>query len=85
MVTKVKMSRNKIKKLRDVLTSDMHTANVFLANATNLKEVLREETGKKEVSAVDFWQDKVVNGEKVKATRYIDAIEIIDFMPKVGE
>ena len=82
---KSKESRSKIKKLRDVLNGDLHAGNIFLENATKLKYVLKEETGKQEVTAKDFWQEKVIDGAKVQATRYIDAIEIMDFMPKDGE
>jgi hypothetical protein len=82
---KSKEARSKIKKLRDILNGDLHAGNIILENATKLKFVLREETGKQEVTAKDFWQEKVVGGEKVQATRYIDAIEIMDFMPKDGE
>lgn len=82
---KSKESRSKIKKLRDVLNGDLHAGNIFLENATKLKYVLKEETGKQEVTAKDFWQEKVIDGAKVQATRFIDAIEIMDFMPKDGE
>ncbi len=78
-----KEARNKIKKLRDVLTSDMHTINVFLQNVTELKKVVQNETQKEAVTAEDFWETKNINGEKKKATRYIDAIEIMDFMPRM--
>lgn len=78
---RAKEARNKVKKLRDILCADMHSANVFLENADKLKTVLKEESGKNIVTAEDFWQFKIMNGKQVKATRFIDAIEIMDFVP----
>ena len=72
---------NKVKELRDVLTKDMHSMMRFLENCKQIETIVREETGKKEINAEDFWQQKT--DEKEWKTRYIDAIEIIDFtLPK---
>lgn len=72
---------NKVKELRDVLTKDMHSMMRFLENCKQIETIVREETGKKEINAEDFWQLKT--DEKEWKTRYIDAIEIIDFtLPK---
>lgn len=84
-----RVSRNKVKELRDVLTRDMHSIMRFLENSgykakeekKTINDILKEETGKDEVYAEDFWQKKAEENEL--KTRYIDAIEIIDFtLPK---
>lgn len=74
-------ARNKIKKLRDVLLEDEHRMNVYLDNATDLKSIIREEVGQEDYlpSAKDLWCNDKGAG---KVTRYMDAIEIIDFLPK---
>ena len=73
-------ARNKVKKLREVLCGDMHGITRFLENAADIEAVLKEETAKREVSAQDFFE--CVSGSKEEATIFIDAIEIIDFLPK---
>ena len=75
-----KAARNKVKKLREVLCGDMHGITRFLENAADIEAVLKEETAKREVSAQDFFE--CVSGSKEEATIFIDAIEIIDFLPK---
>lgn len=75
-----KAARNKVKKLREVLCGDMHGITRFLENAADIEAVLREETKKHEVSAQDFFES--TSGSKEEATIFIDAIEIIDFLPK---
>lgn len=77
---KDKVPENKIKKLREVLTQDEHSIIRYLELSDRLKNILAEESNSKDDSAKAFWQKK--NGEDEKKTRYIDAIEIIDFMPK---
>ena len=72
---------NKVKELRDVLTKDMHSIMRFFENCKQIEVIVKEETSKKEIYAEDFWQKKFE--EKDLKTRYIDAIEIIDFtLPK---
>lgn len=75
-----KAARNKVKKLREVLCGDMHGITRFLENAADIEAVLKEETKKREVSAQDFFES--ISGSKEEATIFIDAIEIIDFLPK---
>lgn len=84
-----RVSANKVKELRDVLTKDMHSIMRFLENSSykakdekiTISDIVKAETGKKQVEAKDFWQKK--DGETELKTRYIDAIEIIDFtLPK---
>lgn len=78
-ITDKKVAQNKVKKLREVLCGDQHGVTIFLEHAEDVKDILREETGKDVVTAADFWQTKT--GENVKSTKFIDAIEIIDFLP----
>ena len=75
-----KAARNKVKKLREVLCGDMHGITRFLENADDIEAVLKEDTKKREVSAQDFFEN--ASGSKEEATIFIDAIEIIDFLPK---
>lgn len=88
---KAKLASNKIKEMRDVLIKDLHTQARFLENCTPIQDILRAETNKKElkneekeIRAKDFWQKK--QDESELKTRYVDAIEIIDFtLPKIKE
>ena len=73
-----KTSQNKVKKLRSVLTQDAHQIAQFLENSDKIRELLQQETGKTNVTAQDFWQKQT--GETALKTRYIDAIEIADFL-----
>lgn len=75
---------NKVKELRDVLTKDMHSIMRFLENCKQIEAIVKEETGKEKIEAKDFWQKKDdEEGQKEFKTRYIDAIEIMDFtLPK---
>lgn len=76
-----KVPENKVKELRDVLTKDLHSMTRFLENCKQIEAIVKEETGKDKIEAKDFWQKK--DGENELKTRYIDAIEIIDFtLPK---
>lgn len=76
---KVGVAENKIKKLREVLKQDEHSITLYLELTTDMKNILCRETRKNEVTAKDFWQKRT--DEKENKTRYIDAIEIMDFMP----
>lgn len=67
-----KIPQNKIKKLRSVLTQDEHSIAQFLENSNDIRDILQKEVHKTNISAQDFWQDG--------RTRYIDAIEIADFL-----
>ena len=75
---------NKVKELRDVLTKDLHSMTRFLENCKQIEAIVKEETGKEKIEAKDFWQKKDdEEGQKEFKTRYIDAIEIMDFtLPK---
>lgn len=82
-----RVPENKIKELRDVLTKDLHSMTRFLENCKQVEvivkaeAIVKEETGNKKISAEDFWQKK--KDETESKTRYIDAIEIMDFtLPK---
>lgn len=73
--------KNKIKELRDVLTKDMHTQIRFLENCKEIQKIIDEECNQEGIGAQAFWQKK--KGESELKTRYIDAIELIDFtLPK---
>lgn len=73
--------RNKIEELRDVLTKDMHTQIRFLENCKEIQKIIDKECNQEGIGAQAFWQKKVDENEL--KTRYVDAIEIIDFtLPK---
>ncbi|MBO8461161.1 MAG: hypothetical protein IAA85_00300, partial [Firmicutes bacterium] len=72
---KTKVASNKIKELRDVLTRDLHAQIRFLENCESVRDIIKEESNTKDIEAKAFWQKK----DKEVKTRYVDAIEIIDF------
>lgn len=74
---KAKVASNKIKELRDVLTRDLHAQIRFLENCEGVRDIIKEECNTKDIEAKAFWQKK--DGEDDLKTRYVDAIEIIDF------
>lgn len=74
---KVRVASNKIKELRDVLTRDLHAQIRFLENCESVRDIIKEECNTKDIEAKAFWQKK--DGEDDLKTRYVDAIEIIDF------
>lgn len=67
------MPRNKVKDLRRVLHESKHNMSIFLENCPELQQQLKQEKGTSAVTADALWEDN-------EATRYIDAIEIIDFL-----
>ena len=77
------MPENKIKKLREVLTQGEHSIIRYLELSDDISAILSEESKSHDDSAAAFWQKK--DGETELKTRYIDAIEIMDFMPKTAE
>lgn len=77
---KKKAAQNKVKKLREVLCGDMHGIARYLEISPEVEDILCRELGQEEADAQDFWQRKP--GESDESTRYIDAIEIMDFLPK---
>lgn len=77
---KKKAAQNKVKKLREVLCGDIHGIARYLEISPEVEDVLCSELGKDEACADDFWQCK--HGENEESTRFIDAIEIMDFLPK---
>ena len=73
-----KMPRNKVKDLRRVLHEDKHSMSIFLENCPEICELVKKENKLATIAADDLWdkfEDKVTF-----ATRYIDAIEAIDFI-----
>lgn len=68
-----KMPRNKVKDLRRVLHEDKHSMSIFLENCPEICELMKKENKLAAVTADDMWD------KDVAATRYIDAIEAIDF------
>ena len=68
-----KMPRNKVKDLRRVLHEDKHSMSIFLENCPEICELVKKENKLAAVTADDMWDKDAV------ATRYIDAIEVIDF------
>lgn len=75
-----KMPRNKVKDLRRVLHEDKHSMSIFLENCPEICDLVKKENKLATVTADDLW-DKFEDKDKVTfATRYIDAIEAIDFI-----
>ena len=72
-LTGEKMPRNKVKDLRRVLHEDKHSMSIFLENCPEICELVKKENKLAAVTADDMWDKDAV------ATRYIDAIEVIDF------
>ncbi len=68
-----KVPKNKVKDLRRVLHEDKHGMAVFLDNCAELRQLLQEQGNSKELTADALW-------DKNGATRFIDAIEIMDFV-----
>ena len=64
----------------DFFKGQVRPPHKIIKNAADIEAVLKEETAKSEVSAQDFFE--CVSGSKEEATIFIDAIEIIDFLPK---
>ena len=78
MIEKIKsVPNNKIKDLRNVLNEDNHSIVRFLENCPEVENILKSELQKENVVANDFWQ--YMTNEKMLKTRYVDAIELIDF------
>ena len=77
-----KMPRNKVKDLRRVLHEDKHSMSIFLENCPEICELVKKENKLATVTADDLWEEvKDKDKDKVTfATRYIDAIEAIDFI-----
>lgn len=84
---------NKIKKLREVLFRDRHSQEIFLENNNGLVNLLKQELARQKhnkdsiddnseniISAENLWEIEEVEGNEVIVTRFIDAIEIGDFM-----
>ena len=88
-----KNSINKIKKLREVLFRDRHTQEIFLENNNDMVNLLKKERAKEQqnpngvdkdieikISSDDLWEKEEMEGNEVIITRFIDAIEIEDFI-----
>lgn len=74
-----KMPRNKVKELRHVLHEDKHSMSIFLENCPEICELLKKENKLTTVAADDLWDEVEYKDKVIFATRYIDAIEAIDF------
>lgn len=74
-----KMPRNKVKELRRVLHEDKHSMSIFLENCPEICELLKKENKLTTVAADDLWDEVEYKDKVIFATRYIDAIEAIDF------
>ena len=72
------MPHNKVKELRRVLHESKHSMSIFLENCPEIRQLLQRENGVDTVNADSLW-------EQDNVTRYIDAIEIMDFVyPQEG-
>lgn len=67
------MPHNKVKELRRVLHESKHSMSIFLENCPEIQSVVQKEAGVQNAAADALWEDGAV-------TRYIDAIEIMDFV-----
>lgn len=75
------MPHNKVKELRRVLHESKHSMSIFLENCPEIRQLLQKETGVEAVNADSLWEkDNVKRWDKEYVTRYIDAIEIMDFV-----
>lgn len=70
-------SQNKLKKLRSALLSGLHKQEILLKNSEELQQLLRDSNNKAAAAAHDFWE---AAGDDWFVTRYMDAIEIDDFV-----
>ena len=81
LVEKIKtVPNNKIKDLRNVLNEDNHSIVRFLENCLEIENILKDELQKESITARDLWQYR--SNEDILKTRYVDAIELIDFSLK---
>lgn len=81
LVKKIKtVPNNKIKDLRNVLNEDNHSIVRFLENCLEIENILKDELQKESITARDLWQYR--SNEDILKTRYVDAIELIDFSLK---
>lgn len=78
-LSKKDMPRNKVKELRRVLHEDKHSMSIFLENCPEICELVKKENKLATVVADDLWDEVEDNDKVIFATRYIDAIEAIDF------
>lgn len=74
-----KMPRNKVKELRRVLHEDKHSMSIFLENCPEFCELVKKENKLTTVAADNLWDEVEYKDKVIFATRYIDAIEAIDF------
>lgn len=78
MLADDKMPRNKVKDLRSVLQESKHNMSIFMENCPEMQQLVKHEAACDNIGADALWEE---NG----ATRYIDAIEIMDFVyPQKG-
>ena len=73
------MPRNKVKELRRVLHEDKHSMSIFLENCPEICDLVKKENKLATVVADDLWDEVEDKDKVIFATRYIDAIEAIDF------
>lgn len=72
-----KMPHNKVKELRRVLHEGKHEMSIFLENCPEIQRLLQKESGQSVVNADSLWE---LDKDKKSITRYIDAIELMDFV-----
>lgn len=63
--------------LRSALLSGLHKQEILLKNSEELQQLLRDSNNKAAAAAHDFWE---AEGDDGFVTRYMDAIEIDDFV-----
>ena len=73
LLSDAKMPHNKVKDLRRVLHESKHSMSIFLENCPELQQVVKQQVAEQAVTADSLWENGSV-------TRYIDAIEIMDFV-----
>lgn len=76
-----RVPENKIKKLREVLTQDAHTQRRYMERSRELAKLLGEMNGQGTAEAL--WQEATTHAHGTqRKTRYMDAIELIDYLPR---
>lgn len=77
-----KMPHNKVKEMRRVLHEGKHEMSIFLENCPEIQRLVQQESRQAVVNADSLLEQ---DEEKKSVTRYIDAIELMDFVyPQKG-
>jgi hypothetical protein len=78
------MAHNKIKEMRDVLQHGKHDCSQFIEQLQHMEQTLPDVPGWERYTGC-LWTNDTDKDTDKKQTPYVDAIEMMDFMPKEGE